>query len=152
MRDFLRDVGYAARALRQHPGFAAIAVFLVAVGIGANALVFSLVDRILLRPLPFRDPERLAAIWETTQNWDPKIFACYRDVEAFDRQSRSFDGVAGWQWIEYTLTGRGDRRLVLGETVTARFFETLGVSAAHGRTFGAADLNGAPAVVLSDAG
>src|SRR5580704_13688875 len=151
MRETIADLGYAARALRRNPGFATVAVFLVAVGIGANALVFSLVDRILLRPLPFRDPERLAAIWETTQNWDPKVFACYRDVEVFDRQSRSFDGVAGWQWLEYTLTGRGDPRRVLGETVTSRFFETLGVSAALGRTFGAADLNGAPAVVLSDA-
>src|SRR5260370_41743432 len=97
MYDFLADLRSAARALRRHLGFASIAVFLVAVGIGANALVFSLVDRILLHPLPFRNPERLAAIWETTPNWDPKVFACYRDIEVFDRQSRSFDGVAGCQ-------------------------------------------------------
>jgi putative ABC transport system permease protein len=121
-------------------------------GIGANTLVFSLVDRILLRPLPFRDPARLAAIWETTRNWDPKVFACYRDVEVFDRQSRSFDGIAGWQWVEYTLTGRGDPRRTLGEAVTPRFFETLGVPAAQGRTFGPADLNRGTALVLSDAG
>ena len=152
MGDFLADLRYAARALRMNLGFAAVAVLLLALGIGANTLVFSLVDRILLRPLPFRDPQRLAAIWETTHNWDPKIFACYRDVEAFDRQSHSFDGIAGWQWVEYTLTNRGDPRRVLGEAVTARFFETLGVPAAQGRAFGPADLNGAPAVVLSDAG
>ncbi len=151
MGDFLADLGYAARALRRNPGFAAIALLLLALGIGANALVFTLMDRILFRQLPFRDPERLAAIWETTRNWDPKVFACYRDVEVFDRQSRSFDGVAGWQWVEYTLTGRGGPRRVLGEAATARFFETLGVTAAQGRTFGPADLNGAPAVVLSDA-
>jgi predicted permease len=152
MREFLADLGYSARALRSNPGFAIVAVLLLALGIGANALVFSLVDRILLRPLPFRDPERLAAIWETTHNWDPKLFACYRDVEVFDRQSRSFDGIAGWQWMEYTLTGRGDPRRTLGETVTSRFFETLGVPAAQGRTFGPADLNRGPVVVLSDAG
>ena len=152
MRESIADLGYAARALRKNPGFAATAILLLALGIGANALVFSLVDRILLRPLPFRDPARLAAIWETTHNWDPKVFSCYRDVEAFDRQSRSFDGIAGWQWVEYTLTGRGDPRRTLGEAVTARFFETLGVSAAQGRTFGPGDLNRGPAVVLSDAG
>jgi putative ABC transport system permease protein len=152
MRETIADLGYAARALRQNPGFATVAILLMALGIGANALVFSLVDRILLRPLPFRDPARLAAIWETTHNWDPKVFACYRDVEVFDRQSRSFDGIAGWQWVEYTLTGRGDPRRALGETVTPRFFETLGVPAAQGRTFGPGDLNGAPAVVLGDAG
>src|SRR6266700_856940 len=73
---------YAARALRKNPGFASIVVLLLALGIGANALVFTLVDRILLRPLPFRHPERLAAIWETTRNWDPKVFACYRDLES----------------------------------------------------------------------
>jgi putative ABC transport system permease protein len=117
MRESIADLGYAARALRDHPGFAAVAVLLLALGIGANALVFSLVESILLRPLPFRDPDRLAAIWETTHNWDPKVFACYRDVEVFDRQSRWFDGIAGWQWEEYTLSGRGDPRRVLGEAV-----------------------------------
>jgi predicted permease len=152
MRESIADLGYAARALRDHPGFAAVAVLLLALGIGANALVFSLVESILLRPLPFRDPDRLAAIWETTHNWDPKVFACYRDVEVFDRQSRWFDGIAGWQWEEYTLSGRGDPRRVLGEAVTRRFFETLGMPAAQGRTFGPADLNRGPAVVLSDAG
>jgi len=152
MREFTADLGYAARALRHNPGFATVVVLLLALGIGANALVFSLVDSILLRPLPFRDPARLAAIWETTRNWDPKVFACYRDVEVFDRQSRSFDGIAGWQWMEYTLTGRGDPRRTLGEAVTPRFLETLGVPAAEGRTFGPPDLNRGPAVVLSDAG
>ncbi len=152
MGELIADLGYAVRALRKNPGFATVAVLLLALGIGANALVFSLVDRLLLRPLPFRDPARLAAIWETTHNWDPKVFACYRDVEVFDQQSQSFDGVAGWQWVEYTLNGRGVPRRVLGETVTSRFFEILGVSAAHGRIFTPADVNGPPAVVLSDAG
>jgi len=152
MRESLADLGHAARALRKNPGFATIAILLLALGIGANALVFSLVDKVLLRPLPFRDPARLAAIWETTPNWDPKIFSNYRDVQAFDRQSRSFDGIAGWQWVEYTLAGRGDPRRILGEGVTARFFETLGVHAAQGRTFGPADLSRGPVVVLSDAG
>ena len=152
MGDWIADLTYAARALRQNPGFAAIAILLLAVGIGANALVFTLVDRILLRPLPFRDPARLAAIWETTRDWDPKVFACYRDVQTFDQKSRSFDSIAGWQWVEYTLTGRGDPARVLGEAVTARFFETLGIAAARGRTFGPGDLNGVPAAVLSDAG
>ena len=152
MRETIADLGYAARALRHNPGFAAVAILLLGLGIGANALVFTLVDRILLRPLPFRNPERLAAIWETTRNWDPKVFACYRDVEAFDRQSRSFDGIAGWQWMEYTLTGRGEPRRTLGEAVTPRFFDTLGVPAAQGRTFGPADLSRGPTLVLSDAG
>ena len=152
MRESIADLGYATRALGNSPGFATVAIVLLALGIGANALVFTLVDRILLRPLPFRDPGRLAAIWETTRNWDPKVFSCYRDVEAFDRQSRSFAGVAGWQWMEYTLTGRGDPRRTLGEAVTPRFFETLGVPAAQGRTFGPGDLNRGPLVVLSDAG
>ncbi|HUO30059.1 MAG TPA: ADOP family duplicated permease, partial [Bryobacteraceae bacterium] len=97
-------------------------------------------------------PARLAAIWETTRNWDPKVFACYRDVEVFDRQARAFEGVAGWEWVEYTLSGRSDPRRVLGEAVTERFFDILGVAAAQGRTFGPKDLGGAPAVVLSDSG
>ena len=84
MGEFLSDLGFGARALRKNPGFAAAAILLLALGIGANALVFTLIDRTLLRPLPFRDPTRLAAIWETTREWDPKVFACYRDVETFD--------------------------------------------------------------------
>src|ERR1039458_206473 len=151
MREFIADLGYAARALRKNPGFAAAAILLLALGIGANALIFSLVDGILLRPLPFRDPARLAAIWETT-GWEPKGFACYRDVEVFDRQGRSFDGIAGWQWEEYTIAGRGGPRRSQGEAVTPRFFEILGVPSAQGRTFGPADLNRVPSVVLSDAG
>ncbi|MGA2736941.1 MAG: ABC transporter permease [Bryobacteraceae bacterium] len=152
MRESIADLGYAARALRNNPGFATFAILLLALGIGANTLVFTLVDSVLLRPLPFRDPARLAAIWETTRNWDPKVFACYRDVEVFDGKSRWFDGIAGWQWVEYTLTGRGSPRRTLGEAVTPRFFETLGVPAAQGRTFGPADVNRGSAVVLSDAG
>ncbi len=152
MPDFFADLAYASRALRKNPGFTFIAVLLLALGIGANTLVFTLVDRILLRPLPFRDPSRLAAIWETTHNWDPKVFACYRDVASFDRQSRSFDGVAGWQWMEYTLTSSGQARRALGETVTARFFDILGIAAAQGRAFTSADLDGPPAVVLSHSG
>jgi len=151
MSELVADLGYAARALRQNPGFAAAAILLMALGIGANALIFSLVDGILLRPLPFRDPARLAAIWETT-GWEPKGFACYRDVEVFDHRSRSFEGIAGWQWGEYTITGRGGPRRTQGEAVTARFFELLGVPAAQGRTFGLSDLNRGPSVVLSDAG
>ena len=152
MRDFASDLRYAARALRQHPGFAAAAILLLALGIGANALVFSLIDGILLRPLPFRDPARLAAVWETTRSWEPKIFACYRDIDVFERKSGSFAALAGWQWAEFTLSGRGDLRRVLGEAVTPRFFEVLGVAAAQGRTFGPGDFGGSPVVVLSDAG
>jgi predicted permease len=152
MRESIADLGYAARALRNNPGFATVAILLMALGIGANALVFSLIDGVLLRPLPFRDPARLAAIWETSHDWDPKVFACYRDVEVFDQQSRSFDGIAGWEWMAYTLAGSGDPRRTLGEAVTARFFEMLGVGAAQGRTFGPADLTRGPMVVLSDAG
>ena len=152
MHEFLADLAYAARTLRSHTGFAAIAILLLALGIGANTMVFSLVDRMLLRPLPFRNPERLVVIWETTHNWDPKVFACYRDVDVFSRQSRAIDGIAGWQWVEYTLSGRGEPRRVLGETVTSQFFATLGVAAAQGRTFGSADLNAGPVAVLSDAG
>jgi putative ABC transport system permease protein len=152
MRDFLADVRYAWRALRQSPGFAAIAVTLLALGIGANALVFTLVDGILLHPLPFRDPARLTAIWETTRTWDPKIFASYRDEQVFERQSRSFASLAGWQWVDYTLTGQGDARRVLGEAVTPQFFEVLGVPATQGRIFGPGDESGGPAAVLSDTG
>jgi putative ABC transport system permease protein len=152
MPELVADLGYATRALRKNPGFATAAILLLALGIGANALIFSLVDRILLRPLPFHDPARLAAIWETTHDWDPKVFSCYRDVEVFDQRSRSFDGIAGWQWMEATLSGRGDPRRTLGEAVTPRFFEILGVPAAQGRTFGPADLNRGPSVVVSDAG
>src|ERR1700721_1736503 len=94
------------------------------------------------------DLRAAAALWGPSQDWDPQVFESYRDVQAFDRQSRSFDGIAGWEWTEYTLTGRGDPRRVLGETVTPRFFETLGVPAAQGRVFGPADLNRGLAVVL----
>ena len=152
MRDLFSDLRYAARGLRKNPGLASVAILLLTLGIGANALVFSLVDGILLRPLPFRDPARLAAIWETTRTWDPKIFASYRDLAVFERESRSFEALAGWDWVEFTLSGHGDPRRILGEAVTPRFFETLGVPAAQGRTFGPADTGAGRLAVLSDVG
>ena len=112
---------------------------------------FSLVDRILLRPLPSRSRPSGGHLGDHPElgSEDFRLLSRHRSLREAEPLVR---WIAGWQWAEYTLTGRGDPRRILGEAVTYRFFEMLGVPAARGRTFGPADLSGGPAVVLSDAG
>jgi len=133
--DTLRqDLAYALRRLRQAPGFTAVAVATLALGIGANGAIFSVVNAVLLRPLPFDEPEglvRLSQTWkgESTSVYSPQNFL---DVEA---AARSFESLAVFDSSGITLTGRGQPSRLEGTEVSATFFDTLRVRPACGRTF-----------------
>src|SRR5215469_5162616 len=138
--DFGFDVRFALRSFAKRPGFTAVAVVTLALGIGAATAVFSIVDAVLLRPLPYKDPGRLAAIWltSTRESSLAKIFATYGNYLEFRRHSASLEAVGAATWATGTgrvLTGRGPARNVLTIPATVSFFQTLGVSASLGRTF-----------------
>lgn len=142
--DFCLDLRFAARTLGKRRGFTAVAAFTLALGIGATTAVFSIVDAVLLRPLPYTNPDRLAAVWitSTREKALAKLFATHADYTEFRRNARTLESVAAATWAANTgrvLTGVGPAREVLTIPATASFFETLGVSAAIGRTFRADD-------------
>ncbi len=149
------DVRFATRIFAKRPGFTLIAAVTLAIGIGATAGVFSIVEAVLRRPLPYREPDRLAAIWitSTREQGLAKIFATYADYAEFRRHSQTLESVAAATWAKQAsrvLTGRGLTRDVLTIPASASFFETLGVGAATGRTFREEDEKLGCSVVLAD--
>jgi predicted permease len=151
-----QDLRYAFRALRRDRGFAAVAVLILALGIGANIAVFSVVNTILLRPLPFRDPQQL--VWMASDRGVGGLSAVTYTVAAYEeflRHNRSFQTVTGYDPYfgdsDYKLTGRGEPQQAAGVTVAGDFFPTLGVKPFLGRLFSPDECRkgGRAAVVLS---
>jgi len=145
-----RDIRYAIRGFSRSPGFTVVALLVLALGAGANTAIFSITNAVLLRPLPFRDPGRLVAIWESSKTLDPKTMISPRDLEAWRSRNQSFEALAGYRPWEYSWTGIADARKVTGEIVTLDFFRGLGVLPARGRVFDARDMTGPAGVVISD--
>ena len=152
LETLLQDVRYALRMLRKSPGFTAVAVLTLALGIGANTAIFSIVDAVLLRPLPYRDAERLVAIW-CSEIGQPgsKIFASYRDFEEFKARNHSFEALEALTWARAgeILTWRGSPHQVVSIPASVGFFSLLGIPAAQGRTFAPEDIHNGCTVVLA---
>ena len=141
MDSLLQDIRYATRTLLRSPGFALVVALTLALGIGANTAIFSVVNGILLRPLPYRDPERLVAVWldhRALGREEPEWFA---PPDFFDwrEQNRTFEGMAAMQGWGAALTGSGEPVRALGWAVSHDFFRVLGVPLARGRAFTAAE-------------
>jgi putative ABC transport system permease protein len=155
--EFRDDVRYALRQLTAAPGFTAVAVLTLALGIGANSAMFALADAALFRPLPFRDSDRLVIVDE----WGPQQQARSRiellNFREWARQSRTFESMAAI-WIPGTgggptMTGAdGTPEIVPAQSVTASFFDVLGVTPIAGRTFLPADETTSPNVVVLSEG
>jgi putative ABC transport system permease protein len=131
-----RDVTYGARMLWQKPAYSAIAIFTLALGIGANTAIFSVVNAVLLEPLPFTEPDRVMALGQqTTQNPAALSQLAFRNFADLRDGSRSFERLAAYYNINLTLTGEREAQLLRGTVSTADLFPLLGVSPALGRTF-----------------
>jgi putative ABC transport system permease protein len=140
LEECARDFRYALRALHRSPGFTAVAVLTLALGIGANAAIFSVVDAVLLRPLPYPEPDRLVRIWESSLKYDsprnvvnPFNFLDWRD------HSQSFESMAAISVSTTNLTFQGRPIAVQGMQVSPEFFSVLRVPPFLGRTFNAED-------------
>src|SRR5579872_2318559 len=132
--DLIQDLSYALRGLRRAPGFTAVAVLTLALGIGANTAIFSAVDAAMLRPFPFCEPGRLVFLWNRTLQGDPNPLAPARALD-FARQMRSLEAQATIAHIGLTLTSGGEPELLHGSSVSSGFFDVLGVRPLVGDTF-----------------
>ena len=136
MSTFLADIRFAARFLLKNPGFTAVAVVTLALGIGANTAVFSLLNAVLLRPLPFSQPERLAVIWEHRFDSErPTNVVSPANFLRWQERSRAFSGMAAIAGAQANLTGEGEPEDLAGQNVNVNIFPLLGTRAALGRTF-----------------
>jgi predicted permease len=132
--DLRQDVVSALRGLRKAPGFAAVAIVTLALGIGATTAIFSVVNAALLRPLPLADPDRLVFLWNRSVNGRPNPLGPGRLLD-FRRQVTSFESSAGISHISYTLTGVGDPESIPGSSVSSSFFDVLGAKPLLGDAF-----------------
>jgi putative ABC transport system permease protein len=151
MTNTLQDLRYAARALRKNPGFTAIAALTLALGVGATTAIFSVVNAVMLRPLPFTEPDRLVRIWESNveRGW-PTFAVSHPNFLDWRSQSRAFESLAATTNAGFTWTSNGEAEVIPGLSVTATFLPTLKISPALGRNFLADEdrPGGNPRVVL----
>jgi putative ABC transport system permease protein len=150
MKSMLRDISYAMRQLRNSPGFALTAVLILTVGIGGTVAVFSVVEAVLLRPLPFKDSNRLISLHERSDLDRHESRMTAPAVLIFQRENKSFVGIAGFISSAYGLTGAGAPFEARAERVSASLFPMLEVQPWLGRTFTQPeDENAAPVAVIS---
>jgi len=150
METLWQDVRYAVRTLIRRPGFAIFAVLTLALGIGANTAIFSMVNAVLLRPMALREPERVLTIWESRGDSD-KLPISIPEFLDFQRRNRAFAQMAALANWNANLSGEETPERVTGMQASGDFFETIGAQAAFGRTLSAEDAQpGSPrSVVLS---
>jgi predicted permease len=135
IQDFVQDLRYGVRMLRQSPAFTAIAVITLALGIGANTAIFSIADAVLLRALPYRDPNQLVLMFDVPLNRPDALSAIsYRDFTACRDQNRVFSRMAGNAFHDLTLTGAGEPTIVNTADVTPEIFPLLNAKPLLGRT------------------
>src|SRR4029453_7460585 len=134
MRTILKDIRYGIRSLARHPGFAAIALITLALGIGANTAIFSVVNAVLLRPLPYDDPERIVWLWDT----QPQLATAPTSLPDFldwKQQNGSFEHLAAFQrGTMFLAAGDGNEDVRMG-LVTTETFALFRVRPILGRTF-----------------
>lgn len=147
----MQDLRYAARQLRKNPGFAVTAVLILALGVGASTAIFSAVNPILFKPLPYPQASRLTMIWETRSDGSP-LAVTFGSFHGLIERNRSFEGMAVMKPWQPAMTGATEPERLEGQRVSAQYFHTLGISPMLGRDFQDSDdrFKGPNVVVLSD--
>jgi predicted permease len=150
-----RDVAYGFRTLRKNPGFALVSILVIAIGIGANVALFTVVRSVLLRPLPFPESDRLVALWgqdDPVKNSSPNIVAA-GDFYDWQKASHGFEQMAIWRWSGFNLSGNADElpEFVNAGSASWNFFPMLGVQPVLGRSFTPGDdkMGANPTVLLT---
>src|SRR5712692_595271 len=121
MGTLLQDLRYGMRMLAKNPGFTAVAVLTLALGIGANTAIFSVVEGVLLAPLPYGQPDRLVAIWERNPRYS-HVWISYPNFLDWQRSARSLDEMVAFAWQGYDLTSPGTPAHLAGKPISAGFF------------------------------
>ena len=136
METLLKDIRYGISSLRKHPGFSIIVIVVLAVGIGVNSVVFSVVNGVLLRPLPYQDSDRLVMIWGNFQKLNiERLNAKAAEYEDYRMQNQVFEQVAAFESRSFNLTGSEQAERVAGAQVTPNLFSLLGAQTNQGRDF-----------------
>jgi putative ABC transport system permease protein len=151
MRTLVSEARHALRLLRKAPGFSLVAILTLAVGIGANVAIFSVVSGVLMRPLPYQAPERLMFLWEGTPAF-PDMSVSFLDFSDWRKTQHTFVDIAASRREGYTLTGLGQAEKLNARMVSANFLRVLGVQPALGRDFldVEEEPNAPPVVILTD--
>ena len=150
MESFVQDVRYAFRMLAKSPGFTAVAVLTLALGIGANTAIFSVVNVAMFHALPYRAPEQLVHLWETRPAHEfVQMEASRPNFLEWQASNHVFSGLAGYTGMDFAMTGRGTPQRIYAARVTANFFDVLGVQPLLGRAFGGdEDRSGGERIVM----
>lgn len=150
-QNLIEDLHFGLRSLRKAPGFTALAIVMIALGIAANTVVFSVLHAALLRPLPYAHPENLVSLSESTPDV-PVMFIALANFADWQARNKVFENMGAFRRSGATLTGRGDPRHVMTGQVTSGLFPTLGVDPVVGRAFRPEDdkPGAAPVLLLSD--
>jgi predicted permease len=150
MRTLLQDVRYGIRMLMKNPGYTLIAVFTLALGIGANTALFSVVNGVILNPLPYPQPEQLVMLYENSPAFE-KFSISYPNLKDWQRSNSTFAEIAGYRSDDFTIAGSGETERVRVGMVSADFFPILGVNPMLGRLFSADDdrRTAAPVTLIS---
>ncbi len=152
MQTLLQDLRYSLRRLRKSPGFAAIAILSLALGIGANTAIFSLVNTVLLRPLPVTQPDQLVSVYTTMRNGAQDSIFSYPNYKDVRDRNEVFAGLLSYRFSPMSLSHQGNNERIWGYQVSGNYFDVLGVQAMLGRTFLPEEdktLGSHPVVVLS---
>ncbi|MGB7439259.1 MAG: ABC transporter permease, partial [Candidatus Acidiferrum sp.] len=151
LETLVQDLGFAFRMLRKAPGFAGIAILTLAIGIAANTALFSVVNGVLLNPLPYPQPDRLVAVYTRAYQFD-KASISYPNFLDWCRENRSFSKLAAFRGETFTLTGMGEPERIDANMVSATFFPVLGVNPILGRNFDEREdqLGAAPVALISE--
>jgi len=135
MDSIIKDIRYGIRSLLKRPGFTAIALIALALGIGANTAIFSLVNAVILQPLPYQDPDRLVWAWGNIQNGGNRASVAPLDYLDYRSQNKTFEHFAAYMGLSANLTGSGEPERLTATGVTGNFFDAFGVRPALGRGF-----------------
>src|SRR6266850_8095238 len=156
MKNFLADLRFGLRMLRKSPGFALTTIAVLALGIGANAAVFSVVDAVLLRSLPLRDPERVVMLWEKNPalggSIGERVPSAYSNFLEWSRQATQFEAIGGFEDANFNFTSGPEPDRIEGARGSANIFTLFGVRPRLGASFDAAttDPTKSHVVVLGD--
>src|SRR5258708_40190087 len=135
METFWQDVRFGARMLAKSPSFTAIAVLTLALGIGANTAIFTVVYGVLLRPLPFPEPERIVQLAESYQTQSDEMSLSAKELESLREYGKLFEHIAGYTEVGLNLATGNEAEHVRGVPACAEYFQVLGIHPALGRAF-----------------
>src|SRR5215208_6887929 len=148
MQTLMQDLRYAARMLIKRPGITLIAIITLGLAIGASTAIFSVVSAVLLKPLPYKDPQQLVWVWEVLSGRGQTQFSPAEFLD-YQAQNQVFTAMTAYRQMAFTLTGQGEPEQLNGLIVTDNFFSLLGVAPERGRSFQPDDGRaGAPRVAV----